>query len=191
MAATLLVLMSFIYFLPIPIFILRVALWSPIFYDLTYICSWCRSSDRLHNVYLLILVLYAGLGTEIMLAYYPDPALRLYEAQIILIVSLSDVLQYLCGKYFGRTRTGGPSPNKTWEGYLGVLLTGLLCWYWFPLQQCLFWCFCGVVGDLFESWCKRGLDVKDSSDLLGEHGGWLDRLDGIFMALIISRVYLE
>ncbi len=183
----LLILMSFIYYLPIPIIILRLALWIPIFYDLMYILSCSRSQ---HSLHLVILMLYAALGTEVMLIYYPNPILKHQGTIIILIVTLSDILQYVCGKYFGTTQTGGPSPKKTWEGYSGVLITCLCFWYWVPLRQCLIWALCGVAGDLFESWCKRNLGIKDSSDLLGEHGGWLDRLDGIFMALIISRVYL-
>jgi phosphatidate cytidylyltransferase len=42
----------------------------------------------------------------------------------------------------------------------------------------------GVIGDLFVSLCKRRIGIKDISDLLGAHGGWLDRVDSVFMGYV-------
>ncbi len=95
---------------------------------------------------------------------------------------------------FGKT-IGGPklcpkiSPKKTWAGLFGGMLTaafwGALCAKtgdaaYAPVM--IVSAVLGVVsqgGDLFESWIKRYLDVKDSSNLIPGHGGIFDRTDAL------------
>ena len=111
------------------------------------------------------------------------------------IIVLADVGGYIVGKTFGRHKLAPTiSPGKTWEGLFGgmalqgllVLLLALiftdinllnLCLLVFPVA------ICSVIGDLFESMLKRQRGIKDSSNLLPGHGGFLDRLDGGMPAL--------
>jgi len=111
------------------------------------------------------------------------------------IIVLADVGGYIIGKTFGRHKLAPTiSPGKTWEGLFGgmalqgllVLLLALiftdinllnLCLLVFPVA------ICSVIGDLFESMLKRQRGIKDSSNLLPGHGGFLDRLDGVMPAL--------
>jgi phosphatidate cytidylyltransferase len=93
------------------------------------------------------------------------------------------------------------SPKKTWEGYFGGVLTGILggialaaLWGRFTPEITL-WkgALAGVLlsvltplGDLGESMIKRQVGVKDSSHILPGHGGVFDRIDSWLWAAVIG-----
>lgn len=62
------------------------------------------------------------------------------------------------------------------------------------LDYCLIGIFgscCTQIGDLLASWVKRECGVKDYSRLLGSHGGFMDRFDGIMLnSVFVSVIYL-
>lgn len=112
---------------------------------------------------------------------------------MILIVQLSDVLQYVWGKLIGK-RPIAPkiSPNKTWEGFWGGILSASLIGtslYWItPFQA---WqagiisfiiTLAGFAGGLCMSAIKRDRGVKDFGSLIEGHGGVMDRIDSICFA---------
>ena len=118
------------------------------------------------------------------------------------------------GAYFVGRRLGGPklapqiSPGKTWSGFFGGLLVGTLlavAWCAFAKTRLeLVWIegpslwllavagsVVGQLGDLFESFIKRRLDVKNSGNLIPGHGGVMDRIDSVlfvflYLALLLS-----
>lgn len=117
----------------------------------------------------------------------------LLVAFLVIVVQGSDVLQYVCGKLFGR-RLLAPalSPSKTWEGLIGgVLLATLLgaalhgITPFSALQAgalALLLCAMGFLGGLVMSAIKRDRGVKDWGTLIEGHGGMLDRLDSVVFA---------
>jgi len=117
---------------------------------------------------------------------------------------LTDIGGYGFGVAFGRHKIAPTiSPNKSWEGLIGGLVVATVGGaFVLPLLDPRFgWelgiavaLACGLasfVGDLTESLIKRDLGVKDLGDLLPGHGGILDRVDGILVALPVGYFLLE
>ena len=109
---------------------------------------------------------------------------------LVVVVQMSDVLQYVWGKLFGR-RPIAPSlsPNKTWEGFVGGIasatLLGSALWWITPFSpaeaavMALLATVMGFAGGLIMSAIKRDRGVKDYGSLIGGHGGVLDRIDSL------------
>lgn len=133
------------------------------------------------------------------------PALMLlnipgYEGQnallvfyLVLVVQISDVMQYVFGKLFGRTRIAPRvSPSKTVEGLVGgglsASLIGAAMWWitpFTPLQAfglSAIIVLMGFLGGLTLSAVKRSLGAKDWGVMIEGHGGMLDRMDSVSFA---------
>jgi len=111
----------------------------------------------------------------------------------VLVVQISDVLQYVWGKTLGRHRIAPHvSPNKTWEGFFGGVATATLIgaglWWatpFTPLQSAgmsLAITLMGFGGGLVMSAIKRDRGVKDYGAVIEGHGGVMDRIDSICFA---------
>lgn len=109
---------------------------------------------------------------------------------VVFVVELSDVLQYCWGKLLGRHKVLPTiSPNKTWEGLVGgVLSVALLALPlrfltpFEPLQTVLVAlgvAVAGFLGGAVMSAVKRDFGVKDFGALIPGHGGMLDRVDSL------------
>jgi len=135
--------------------------------------------------------------------------LRAMDHPIVLLVTVigatvaGDIAAYLVGSRLGR-RPIAPSvsPNKTWEGLLGglvgaSLLAGVvlpLDGSSSPLRGAVIGALVGIagfLGDLVASMVKRDLGVKDLGSSLPGHGGVLDRVDALLIALPVGYVLLK
>lgn len=139
-------------------------------------------------------VVTAGAMGFLRLAF-PDPL----GPRIVLLHCLTiwggDSGAYYLGSRFGRHKLAPRvSPKKSWEGVIGGTAgTFFGVWFcrtvFFPQLDWTVAVLVAValsvlapVGDLVESLFKRDAQVKDSSDLIPGHGGFLDRTDSLFFA---------
>ena len=112
---------------------------------------------------------------------------------LVLVVEVSDILQYVWGKSVGRRPIApGISPNKTWEGLVGgvacTTALGALTWWATPFSpgvaalMSIVITVMGFAGGLVMSAIKRDRGVKDFGTLIQGHGGVLDRIDSLCFA---------
>ncbi len=117
----------------------------------------------------------------------------LLVAFLLLVVQMSDVLQYVWGKLCGKHKVAPKlSPSKTWEGLVGGVLSaslvGALLFFITPFTflqaagQAFLICLMGFFGGLVMSAIKRDRGVKDWGTAIEGHGGFLDRLDSVVFA---------
>lgn len=164
--------------------------WGGLLYDATHPP---RPHRDLAELFLHSITLFACI-ISVFEAYWK------FSSRVVFVVALaqlSDVLQYAVGKHFGKMKIGWPSPNKTWEGYVGGLAVLCLIWpvFWpnlarlldvssdYAYRDVLTTYGLSCLSSLLFSSGKRFLGWKDWSSLLGEHGGFLDRFDSIFLPL--------
>ena len=126
--------------------------------------------------------------------------LKIYLLYSILVSIMSDVGGLVFGKIFKGKKLTKISPNKTISGSIGSFIFSISLipfFYKDQINQNLISMFLITIaislisqlGDLFISFLKRKAKVKDTSDLLPGHGGFLDRIDGIIFAIPLG-IYL-
>lgn len=163
----------------------------------------------------LSIFLYIGFLGSYLISLRMLPGGMWWTFLVLPIVWFADSGAYLIGTHFGKHKLAArTSPNKTWEGYFGGILMGVLSGIGltFLYQQVfnagiditlLEAAFLALIisaaiplGDLTESMIKRQASSKDSGNLLPGHGGLFDKLDSLFWAApigyyIILHIFLQ
>jgi phosphatidate cytidylyltransferase len=146
---------------------------------------------------------YAIFGIAILLVAYGLVVFReSYGLHFVLWLMGVIIISDTAGYFFGRI-LGGPkfwpalSPKKTWSGtiagWIGACILGTMLWLTGWGDATLIWisplvCFAGQMGDIAESWLKRRAGVKDSSNLIPGHGGFMDRFDAVTGAVLATML---
>ncbi len=124
---------------------------------------------------------------------------------ILFATFLSDTGGYVFGKVFKGKKLTKISPNKTYSGSIGSIFLSVLSLPVINLFQYIFlssllvdfyeikYFFLTIfislicqLGDLYVSYLKRKIEIKNISNILPGHGGILDRIDGLIFVLIIA-----
>ncbi len=123
---------------------------------------------------------------------------------LLIVVFANDTGAFYTGTHFGkRALAPNISPNKTIEGSLGGMAFAMVIGFvfsqiffndlylsFFNILTSFILAIAGQIGDLFESAMKRASGVKDSGRILPGHGGMLDRIDGLLLAIPVLYIYL-
>ena len=157
-------------------FILIVLIFSIIFFDKF------KKEQFLISIYLFLIILFYIINIDRNTFYL-----------IIFLSFFNDTVAYIFGRLLG-----GPliipkiSPKKTWSGTLISIIVSSFFLIYMDLNifLSLIISISLFFGDIFFSFIKRYLLLKDFSSLLGSHGGVLDRLDSMFIASIIFQIFI-
>ncbi|MCQ2738763.1 MAG: phosphatidate cytidylyltransferase [bacterium] len=147
------------------------------------------------------LLMMRNLGLNCLTCPIEHPAGASYCIILLIGVLLTDTFCYFTGCKYGKHKLSPViSPNKTIEGAIGGTVMCLiftvamgiymeLTWYHALIMGLLIAGF-AQIGDLCESMIKRDAGVKDSSNILPGHGGFLDRTDSYILTIPVLYYYL-
>jgi phosphatidate cytidylyltransferase len=146
-------------------------------------------------------VFYVGLPAVALLWLRSDEPFGFTAVLFVFaVVWSSDTAAYAAGRAIGGPKLWPRvSPNKTWAGLLGALAAGAAAAAVFaalePEASAVRLLLLGVglafvaqAGDLAESALKRLFNLKDASDLIPGHGGFMDRMDSIVAAAVAAAL---
>ena len=155
---------------------------------------------------LFLTVLYLSIFSLIILTYLNSTnnfqTISLFF--LLLICILTDIGGFIFGKMIGGKKLTKISPNKTYSGMIGSFLVSLIIgsiFIHFQKNILIFEVNAFIIivavslvsqlGDLIISFFKRKAKIKDTGSILPGHGGILDRIDGILIAIPFGIILIS
>lgn len=151
-------------------------------------------------------LLYAGLPAIALIWMRGQTGGFGFVLWTLAVVWATDIFAYFAGRNIGGPKLAPKlSPKKTWSGLVGgmagaAIVSSVVAWFqgWHPALWLAIFAGLGATaavlsqaGDLFESWLKRRIGVKDSGTLLPGHGGIMDRIDGLVPVAIATALVIH
>ena len=184
------------FILIIAVIIMAIIIWIEFYALISKILPSSNLKDKLlRYMFKATALLYLSLLNYFIFVIESDYSnLKFYLFYSILVAIMSDIGGLVFGKTFKGRKLIKISPNKTLSGSIGSFIFSLSLIFVF-YEELINYDFSILIlitiiislisqlGDLFISYLKRKANVKDTSDLLPGHGGFLDRVDGIIFAI--------
>jgi len=168
--------------------------------ELNNIFKKIKLKKSLKNINVFLSFIYLSFFTFIVCYSYHEKISLIF---ILLVCIFSDIGGYIIGKTIGGKKLTKISPKKTISGSIGSLFFSIIPLFIlniydndeYPIKififlLCLLISLACQIGDLFISYLKRKAKVKDTGNILPGHGGLLDRIDGIILAVPVGIVGL-
>ena len=184
------------YIMIISLIIIAIISWIEFYALISKIIKKNLFKDKFFRFFYKTLSLFylSGLVYLILIIESQYSNLKIYLLYSILVAIMSDTGGLVFGKIFKGKKLTKISPNKTISGSIGSFIFSILLIPFFYNDQIdqnlpnillitVIISLTSQFGDLFISLLKRKANVKDTSDLLPGHGGFLDRIDGIIFAI--------
>jgi phosphatidate cytidylyltransferase len=153
-------------------------------------------SDLLAGLFIQAYAIFLGSFT-VLLTIYPNG--NLWVLSVLIVTVSTDTGAYATGLLIGKHKMAPRiSPKKTWEGFGGSIVAAQIASFlvgWLLLGNLpildrvvfgLALALTATIGDLVESLIKRDLGIKDISNWLPGHGGFLDRLDSVLPSAAVA-----
>ncbi|PJF29314.1 MAG: phosphatidate cytidylyltransferase [Phototrophicales bacterium] len=154
------------------------------------------------GLFLMGMVIYIGIPMGLLVVIRDGENGLSYTLLLLITNWTTDSMALIGGRLFGKHKVAPHiSSGKTWEGviigFISACIAGWLVGILArlsptiiiiapPMVACM-----TILGDLLESRIKRLFHVKDASQLLPGHGGFLDRIDGLLLAIPIFYLIIN
>ena len=164
-----------------------------------------NTKDLIFNLFSNIILILALFSFYYLRGETNNSLMTIYW--ILSVTFLSDIGGLTFGKFFKGKKLTKISPNKTYSGSIGSILFSVTSLPLLSVFQIFFFnvsllnfyqlkylilsiCISIVcqAGDLYVSFWKRKIKIKNFSNILPGHGGVIDRIDGLIFVLIFSYI---
>ena len=164
-----------------------------------------KRNKNLNFISMILSIFYlAFFSTSVWIFLISSSQINEIKLVFLLIVCIStDIGGYIFGKIIGGKKLTKISPNKTFSGAAGSIAISIIAGYSYlysmnsiPINSfntiilIILISLISQIGDLIISFFKRKAQIKDTGTILPGHGGILDRIDGILLALPLGIILI-